>query len=157
MSTQQESSAIETTSTSTSVASLLQGLVEMSALQAQHTKEIHRSIKRLVTEHEKEQRKQQKTKPKRTVKQKPVTVTADMQKFLQAHGGPAEEGGHTRQSMMKVVSSYIKAQKLQLAENKKQWKSDATLTKLFKLEKGQTYSFMNINGLLSRVVQPASS
>ena len=41
---------------------------------------------------------------------------------------------------------------VELAENKKNWKPDDTLTKLFSLDASKTYTFMNINGLLTRVI-----
>lgn len=136
------------------VQTLLSSLVEMSGQQAQQTREMHRNLKRLVTEVEREQKKLAKSsKPKRTVKQKPVNVSAAMVKFLKGQKVEDQDGGYTRQTMMKAVSAYIKEQKLQLNENKKHWKPDTALHKLFSLDKKQTYTFMNINGLLSRVVQ----
>tara|TARA_E500000178_G_C16862519_1_gene680432 strand:- start:252 stop:755 length:504 start_codon:yes stop_codon:yes gene_type:complete len=139
---------------SSNVQTLLASLVEMSGQQAQQTREMHRNLKRLVTEVEREQKKLAKSsKPKRTVKQKPVTVSAAMVKFLKGRKVEDQDGGYTRQTMMKAVSAYIKDQKLQLEENKKNWKPDKTLKKLFTLDEKQTYTFMNINGLLSRVVQ----
>ena len=138
---------------SSNVQTLLASLVEMAGNQAQATREMHRNLRRLVTEVEREHRKLQKTsRPKRTVKQKPVSVTAAMGKWLSSQSVETQDGGYTRQSMMKAVSSYIKKADLQVAENRKAWKPDATLTKLFNLDKKQTYTFMNINGLLSRVV-----
>ena len=76
-----------------------------------------------------------------------------MVKFLKGQKVEDQDGGYTRQTMMKAVSAYIKQEKLQLNENKKNWKPDTALLKLFSLDKKQTYTFMNINGLLSRVVQ----
>ena len=94
-------------------------------------------------------------KTKRTVVQKPIKVNNQMHEFLKSQkvvqeGAP--DGEYTRQVMMKAVSAYIKEAKLQLKENMKKWKPDATLTKLFGLKKGEEYTFMNINGLISRVV-----
>ena len=128
----------------------------MSGTQATQTREMHRNLKRLVVEVERENKKLARNKkPKRTVKQKPVQVTAPMAKWLSSSKVEAEEGGYTRQNMMKAVSAYIKTADLQIKENRKSWKPDATLIKLFNLDKKQTYTFMNINGLLSRVVQTA--
>ena len=143
----------DTTSNSSSVHQILQSLVEMAGNQASATREMHRSLKRLVVEVEREKKKlERNSKPKRTVKQKPVSVTAPMSKWLSSVKVDAVDGGFTRQAMMKAVSSYIKTADLQLKENRKSWKPDATLVKLFNLDKKQTYTFMNINGLLSRVV-----
>jgi chromatin remodeling complex protein RSC6 len=55
--------------------------------------------------------------------------------------------------MMRVVSKYIHDHGLQLEDNKKNWKADETLRKLLNLDSSLTYSFMNVNGLLSRVIQ----
>ena len=57
---------------------------------------------------------------------------------------------------MKAVSAYIKSKELQIAENRKSWKADKELVKLFGLDAKETYTFMNINGLLSRVVEKSS-
>ena len=143
-------------SNSSSVQQLLHSLVEMSGTQAAQTREMHRNLKRLVVEVERENKKlARNNKPKRTVKQKPVQVTAPMAKWLSSSKVETEDGGYTRQNMMKAVSAYIKSADLQIKENRKSWKPDATLVKLFNLDKKQTYTFMNINGLLSRVVQTA--
>ena len=75
-----------------------------------------------------------------------------MSKFLKKQKVDEVDGGWTRQLMMKAVSAYIKEKQLQLAENKKNWKPDDTLTKLFSLDASKTYTFMNINGLLTRVI-----
>ena len=62
---------------SSNVQTLLASLVEMAGTQAQATREMHRNLRRLVTEVERENKRLQKSsRPKRTVKQKPVTVTA---------------------------------------------------------------------------------
>ena len=77
-----------------------------------------------------------------------------MHKFLSKQS--CETGGdgcYTRQVMMKAVSAYIKLKGLQLEENRKSWKADKELVKLFGLDAKETYTFMNINGLLSRVVE----
>ena len=57
---------------------------------------------------------------------------------------------------MKAVSAYIKDKELQIAENRKSWKPDKTLVKLFGLDVKETYTFMNINGLLSRIVEKSA-
>lgn len=136
----------------TTVAQLLQHLISVAATQAQQTKELHRSLRLLSVSIEKEQRKVRSTKPKRTVTQKPVDVSPAMTKFLQGQSAESDNGRYTRQTMMRAVSSYIKTHKLQLEADKKRWKPDATLASLFSLDKKQEYTFMNVNGLLSRVV-----
>ena len=148
----------ETTSQTTTISSvhqMLESLVELAATQSQNVRDMHRNLKRLVAEVDKEQKKLQKTKPRRAVIQKPVAVIPAMTAFLVAQNAELFEGGYTRQTMMRAVSGYIKTAKLQLEDNKKHWKPDATMISLFKLDSKQVFSFMNINGLLSKVVQPA--
>ena len=94
---------------SSNVQTLLASLVEMAGTQAQASREMHRNLRRLVTEVEREHRKLQKTsRPKRTVKQKPVSVTAAAGKWLSSQSVETQDGGYTRQAMMKAVSAYIK-------------------------------------------------
>tara|TARA_B100001094_G_scaffold239477_1_gene234995 strand:- start:448 stop:918 length:471 start_codon:yes stop_codon:yes gene_type:complete len=152
MSTQVQTQESETTNEST-VQQMLTALVDMAAQQAQQTREMHRNLKKLATEVDREQRRLAKSsKPRRTVKQKPVAVTSEMSSFLTKNGVETSSNGYTRQVMMKAVSQYIKDKKLQLEDNRKSWKADKTLVKLFGLDAKKEYTFMNINGLLSRVV-----
>tara|TARA_B100000963_G_C22631609_1_gene675200 strand:- start:1096 stop:1572 length:477 start_codon:yes stop_codon:yes gene_type:complete len=151
--TQTPETTVNESETST-VRTMLDALLEISAQQAQQTREMHRNIKKLRQEVDREQKRlQRSSKPRRTVRQRPVSVNAAMKKFLEKQGVQAEDGGYTRQSMMKAVSAYIKTKELQLAENRKSWKADKTLVGLFNLDAKETYTFMNINGLLSRVVE----
>ena len=131
-------------------------LSEVSALveqQSKSFKELQRQLKKLekavIREHKRHSRI---SRPKRTVVQRPISVTKSMQKFLKKLDVSQHvDGGWTRQVMMKAVSTYIKKKDLQLAENRKQWKPDATLVKLFSLDNKKLYTFMNINGLISRI------
>jgi thiamine biosynthesis lipoprotein ApbE len=151
--TQTPETTVNESETST-VRTMLDALLEISAQQAQQTREMHRNIKKLRQEVDREQKRlQRSSKPRRTVRQRPVSVNSAMKKFLEKQGVQAEDGGYTRQSMMKAVSAYIKTKELQLAENRKSWKADKTLVGLFNLDAKETYTFMNINGLLSRVVE----
>lgn len=153
MSSQVQTKESESTTTESTVQQMLTALVDMAAQQAQQTREMHRNLKKLATEVDKEQKRLAKSsKPRRTVKQKPVGVTKEMEKFLTGHGVEKNDSGYTRQVMMKAVSAYIKDKQLQLQDNRKSWKADKTLAKLFDLDPKSHYTFMNINGLLSRVV-----
>ena len=143
--------------TGMSLNTLMLELTEVANTLFQQSRDLQRNLKRLATELEKEQKRSQrnhKSGVKRTIVHKPVKVNAAMSSFLSGQGVQATDGGYTRQTMMKAISSYIKSKKLQLEENKKEWKADATLVKLFGLEKNQVHTFMRINGLLSRVVLP---
>jgi len=131
-------------------------LSEVAALveqQSKSFKELQRQLKKLEKEVIREHKRHSRiAKPKRKVVQRPISVTKSMQKFLKKLSVEEHaEGGWTRQVMMKAVSTYIKLKKLQLAENRKQWKPDATLVKLFSLDTTKLYTFMNINGLISRI------
>ena len=140
-----------TPETESTVKQMLEALLEISAQQAQQTREMHRNLKKLSQEVDREQRRlQRSSKPRRTVRQRPVSVNAAMKKFLDKQGVTAEDGGYTRQS------AYIKSKELQIAENRKSWKADKELVKLFGLDAKETYTFMNINGLLIRVVEKSS-
>jgi chromatin remodeling complex protein RSC6 len=141
--------------TGMSLNTLMLELTEVANTLFQQSRDLQRNLKRLAAELEKEQKRSQrshKSGVKRTIVHKPVKVNAAMSSFLSGQGVQATDGGYTRQTMMKAISSYIKSKKLQLEENKKEWKADATLVKLFGLEKNQVHTFMRINGLLSRVV-----
>ena len=140
----------------TTLSATLAALGEQVDLQMRSFRDMSKALKRLEKEVAREHKRLSKTpKVKRTVKQTPTAVNAAMSKFLTAQGVEGVDGKWTRQSMMKGISTYIKEKDLQLAEDKKKWKPDATLTKLFSLEKGSLYTFMNINGLISRVVVKA--
>ena len=140
----------------TTLSATLAALGEQVDLQMRSFRDMSKALKRLEKEVAREHKRLSKTpKVKRTVKQTPTAVNAAMSKFLTTQGVEGVDGKWTRQSMMKGISTYIKEKDLQLAEDKKKWKPDATLTKLFSLEKGSLYTFMNINGLISRVVVKA--
>ena len=134
----------------TEVQTLFESILADSQSLQQNYKQWCQTVKKLQKEMEKEQKKLAKKKPKRQVKQNPQKVTKSMRTFMTKNHNEDSES-YTRQVMMKAVSAYIKKHSLQNPENKKQWKKDSTLTKLFGLKK-EWYTFMEINGLLSRVV-----
>jgi len=145
---------LDATSNGSDVKDLLQTLLDDSANLQTLYKTWNVTLKKLAKEMDREQKKLHKAKPKRKVVQKPQEVTPDMQAFMKKHAADFEVStSYTRQVMMKAVSNYIKTANLQNVENKKQWARDKTLTSLFKLEK-DWYTFMQINGILSRVVLP---
>jgi len=158
--TQKSETTTTTTPTSTTevqtstVSSTLASLVTLVDTQAKSFRDLHRQLKKLEKEVVKEQKRLSKVqKPKRKVVQKPVQVNETMSKFLIGRKVDAHVNtGYTRQVMMRAVSAYIKDKGIQLEENKKQWKPDKTLINLFSLDKKTLYTFMNINGLISRVV-----
>ena len=136
--------------------------VSLSTIAAQVDEQVvmWRMISKNLKKAEKEIAREQKRlrcvpKAKRVVVQKPIKVNSSMHEFLKSQNVVQESGAedeYTRQVMMKAVSSYIKSTSLQMKENMKKWKPDSTLVKLFGLKKNEEYTFMNINGLISRVV-----
>jgi len=143
----------------TEVQTLFESILSDSHALQSNYKKWSVTVKKLQKEMEKEQKKLAKKKPKRQVKQNPQKVTKSMRTFMTKNYKEDPVTGivvvhseaYTRQMMMKAVSAYIKEHTLQNPENKKKWKRDATLTKLFGLKK-EWYTFMEINGILSRVV-----
>ena len=144
----------ESSTLSSSVSETLSELLATVDQQTRAFRDLHRQLKRLEKEVIREHKRLSKVqKPKRKVVQKPCVVSKSMHKFLKKMGEPEHaDGGYTRQVMMRAVAAYVKTKDLQIADNRKNWKPDTTLTKLFSLETGKLYSFMNINGLISRVV-----
>lgn len=113
------------------------------------------NLKLLKKEVEKEQKKLVKNnKVKRTIKQNPQQVTVPMHEFV-VKNFPDDQNAdmmYTRQNLMRLLSNYIKEQKIQNEENKKQWSGkEKSLKKIFNL-KDDWYTFMQINGLLSYVI-----
>lgn len=140
---------------------LLHSIVEATAANILKAKDLHAEAKKAYREAEREFKRLQKEKrdtrsrEPRTVVQKPVRVNADMEAFMKKMNIEQQEGGFTRKVMMKAVSDYIRSNKLQVETNKKDWKPDATLRKLFSLKADQTCNFMNVNGFISLVVLKA--
>ena len=153
------STTTDTTGLTSSVTETLSELLATVDQQQRAFRDLHRQLKKLEKEVIKEHKRLSKVqKPKRKVVQKPVTVLKSMRRFLKKMNEPEHaQGGWTRQVMMRAVAAYVKQKDLQIADNRKNWKGDSTLEKLFSLEKGKLYSFMNINGLISRVVVKKST
>ena len=136
-----------------STAQLIEQLIKTSTELATQHKLVVRTLTTLQRQWEREQKRASRSTVKRTVVQKPVQVNKAMRDFMTKHAGAAAgTEGFTRREMMKALSEYIKSNKLADAADKKKWAPDATLTKLLTLEKGKTFSYMNLNGLITRVV-----
>ena len=98
-------------------------------------------------------------KTKRTIVQNPQKVNKHMQKFMKDNqnilptGNVAPSTEYVRRDMMRVVSAYVKVKNLQIETNRKEWIPDKTLKKLFGIkESNSKFSFMNVNGLITRVI-----
>ena len=154
----QQVGATATTQTSTlapgqAVQDAFQALLSAHGEILQGQKDLHRSLTALSRQVTREYSRLSRQRTKRVVVQTPVSVTKQMVKFMNSQG--VEGTTFTRRLMMKTVSAYVKANDLQLADNRKCWTADAKLAKVFKkhpVVKGETYSFLNINGFLSSVV-----
>ena len=149
----------ETSDTAPSVTETLSELIATVDQQQRAFRDLHRQLKKLENDVIREHKRLSKvTKPKKKIVQNPVTVLKSMRRFMNKAAEPEhEQGGWTRHAMMRVIAAYIKQKDLQDADDRKNWKGDSTLEKLFSLEKGKLYSFMNINGLISRVVVKKST
>ena len=100
---------------------------------------------------------------KRTITQTPRTVTKQMQKFMKDNKDILSTDTESktvevspeyiRRDMMRVVSAYIKKKDIQIASDRKKWIPDKTLRTLFKIKDSKAqFSFMNVNGLITRVI-----
>lgn len=112
----------------------------------------------LVSKERKYLRKHRK-KTKRVIKQNPQKVNKQMQKFMKDNRNILSTGEipvsseYVRRDMMRVVSAYVKVNNLQIESNRKKWIPDKTIKKLFAVtEKNAEFSFMNVNGLITRVI-----
>ena len=160
MTTQPESVVNMTSETTPTVSpystteSITQLISTVETQQAQH-RNLHRHLKKLEKDLIKEHKRLSKvSRPRRKVVQNPVKVSKAMIKFMKKMDVVEHEnGGWTRMVMMKAVSAYVKSEDLQVEGARKNWKPDSTLTKLFKLDNDQNYSFININGLITKVVE----
>tara|TARA_B110000027_G_scaffold9559_1_gene8421 strand:- start:72 stop:518 length:447 start_codon:yes stop_codon:yes gene_type:complete len=82
------------------------------------------------------QNKQKKKRP-----QVPLTLSKDLENFLSVEHGTKL----TKAQVMKTISSYIKEKNLQVQENKRQFIPNKELSKIFKLKKPHSMTFVEIN------------
>ena len=82
------------------------------------------------------QNKQKKKRP-----QVPLTLSKDLENFLSVEHGTTL----TKAQVMKTISSYIKEKNLQVAENKRQFIPNKELSKIFKIKKPHSMTFVEIN------------
>jgi len=87
-----------------------------------------------------------KTAPKQvrtnqTKNQEPMMLSKELEKFLTVEHGTQL----TKAQVMKSVSEYIKVNNLQLEANKRKFKPDTKLTKVFQMKKGTEFTFVEIN------------
>ena len=70
-----------------------------------------------------------------------LNLSKDLAKFLTV----SVSTQMTKQEVMKAVSPYIKANKLQVEENKRKFKPDTKMSKIFGMKKSDQFSFVEIN------------
>ena len=84
------------------------------------------------------------SKKKNTVQSK-NTLSKELEKFISVEHGTQL----TKAEVMKGVSKYIKDKKLQLSENKRQFKADKTMQKIFGMDVKKPLTFVEIGGHIS--------
>ena len=73
------------------------------------------------------------------------TLSDELEKFLSV-----EHGTHlTKAEVMKGISKYIKEKNLQLAENKRTFKADKKMQKVFGMDSNKPFTFVEIGGHIS--------
>tara|TARA_B100000787_G_C16188471_1_gene296053 strand:- start:662 stop:988 length:327 start_codon:yes stop_codon:yes gene_type:complete len=73
------------------------------------------------------------------------TLSADLVKFL----GVETDAQLTKAEVMKGISKYIKDKKLQLEENKRTFKADKKMQKVFGMDSKKSLTFVEIGGHIS--------
>ena len=106
-----------------------------------NTKELMESLKTLQKSCKSAQKH---TKHKKKIQTK-NTLSADLEKFLSVEKGTQL----TKAEVMRGISKYIKDKNLQLPENKRQFKADKKLTKIFGMDQKKPLTFVEIGGHIS--------
>ena len=97
-------------------------------------KELHRTIRSV--------KKLSKLPPRTQTKN---TLSKELEKFLSV-----DHGTHlTKAEVMKGISRYIKDKNLQLAENKRTFKADKKMQKVFGMDSEKPFTFVEIGGHIS--------
>lgn len=73
--------------------------------------------------------------------QEPMNLSKDLEKFLSVEHGTKL----TKAEVMRSVSTYIKNKGLQLEENKRKFKPDTKMAKIFSMNKNTEFTFVEIN------------
>lgn len=106
-----------------------------------NTKQLQESLKGL---HKTCKSAEKQSKKKNTVQSK-NTLSKDLEKFLSVDHGTQL----TKAEVMKGVSKYIKDKHLQLEENKRQFKADKAMHKIFGMDVKKPLTFVEIGGHIS--------
>jgi len=117
---------------------------------------IQKTVKTLTTEAKKLKKhiKKPKGERKRNVEpsgfNKPGPITPELTKFL----GEKANTEVARTTVTKFVSQYIKDKKLQNSENKKEFKVDDKLSKLFGIDKGTSLKYFGVQSHMKQHFLP---
>ena len=103
-------------------------------------KELYKEFKRERTKLSKHRRKKNNTKI-----HMPMKVTKELTKFLSLKAGTLL----SKKTAMQQVSTYVKKNNLQLKDNRRMFKPNAKLRRLFKMEKSVPMTFVEINKYIS--------
>lgn len=117
---------------------LYKGLYDELSLAGKQVKTLQEGLKSLMKEF-KALDKQNKTKKKRP--QVTLNLSKDLENFLSVEHGTKL----TKAQVMKSISSYIKEKNLQVQENKRQFIPNKELSKIFKIKKAHSMTFVEIN------------
>ena len=117
---------------------LFKGLYDELAVAGKHVRTLQDEFKEMFKEFRliDRQNKQKKKRP-----QVPLTLSKELETFLSVEHGTKL----TKAQVMKTISSYIKEQNLQVAENKRQFIPNKDLSKIFKIKKAHSMTFVEIN------------
>ena len=110
----------------------------------QNVDEYSKSLKELEKSYQVQKRKYKK-KVRNEKKEKLVKVSKDLVKFMKL----GLEGVTTRTQAMKYISNYVHDKNLQIQENKRNFRADKDLAKLFNLKLDHELTFLQINHQLS--------
>ena len=106
----------------------------------QQVKSIYRDYRRERTRLSRNRRKKNNTKI-----HLPMNVSAALRKFLSL----GSDELISKKDVMGRISAYVKTKNLQLAENKRQFKPNTALRRLFGLKKSKPMTFVEINKYIS--------
>jgi len=113
---------------------------ELSSM-SKKTRELQENVKTL----QKVCKQAEKLSKKKKKNQTKNTLSEDLEKFLSVEHGTLL----TKAEVMKGISKYIKDKDLQLEENKRQFKPDKKLNKVFGMDVKKALTFVEIGGHIS--------
>ena len=134
----------ETVETVDAVESVLAGMKTKIVELKQNVDDYSKTLKELEKAYQTIKRKNKK-KIRNKKEEKPVKVSKELGKFMKL----GSEGTTTRTQAMKFISNYVHDKNLQIQENKRNFRTDKDLSKLFNLKNDHELTFLQINHQLS--------